>query len=380
MGLLAGVFAILAVVSTAYWLYAWGCVIRFRGRPRPVAATFPPVTVLKPLCGAHPGLYESLRSFCEQDYAEMQIVFGVRQPTDPAVEVVQRLMDEFRARHLKLVVNDRGVVVNPKVSNLANMYESAEHDLLVIADSDITVGSDYLKAVVAPLADPWVGLVTCLYGGSDSGRGWGAFGRLFIDDWFFPSALVSATGGTLRHAFGATLVFRRRGLEAIGGFAALGPYLADDYMLGELIARDGARVVLSRYVVETRVVEASFRALFLHELRWSRTMRAVRPVGYFLAAVTYGFVWSALALACSGGAWPAVVITGVHVAARLMVGGAARAVLPRSEYASRWSALLLPARDALSLVLWATSFMGRTVRWGRDRFAVDGRGRIEARS
>ena len=119
----------LAVASTIYWLYALGCVVRFRWRPRPVSAALPPVTVLKPLCGAHPGLYESLRSFCEQDYPGMQIVFAVRHAADPAVEVVHRLMDEYRARHLKLVVNDRAVGANPKVSNLANMLGSAEHDV-----------------------------------------------------------------------------------------------------------------------------------------------------------------------------------------------------------------------------------------------------------
>ena len=369
----------LAAASTLYWLYAFGCVVRFRGRPRPVSAALPRVTVLKPLCGAHPGLYESLRSFCEQDYPEWQIVFGVRHATDPAVEIVQRLMDEYRGLHTKLVVNDRDFGANPKVSNLTNMYESAEHDVVVIADSDISVGRDYLRSVVAPLADPGVGLVTCLYGGNGSGRGWGALGRLFIDDWFFPSALVSATGGRLHHAFGATLVFHRRGLEAIGGFAALGAYLADDYMLGELIARRGYRVVLSPYVVETTVVEHSFRALFLHELRWSRTMRAVRPVGYFLAAVTYGFVWSALAVACSGAAWPVLGVAAAHVAVRLAVHRAVGPALPSAGRFSTRSVWLLPVRDALSLVLWAVSFLGRTVRWGRHRFAVDDMGRIEPR-
>jgi ceramide glucosyltransferase len=366
-------------VSTAYWLYALTCVLMFRRRSRPVAANLPPVTVLKPLCGAHEGLYDSLRSFCDQDYPDAQILFGVRDAADPAVDAAQRLMDEFRDRNVKLVVNDRDVGVNPKVSNLANLYESAEHDVLLVADSDINVGRDYLKAVVAPLSDPRVGLVTCLYGGSGAGRGWGMLGRLFIDDWFFPSAVVSTTGGRLRHAFGATLVFRRRGLEKIGGFAALGPYLADDYMLGELMARHGDRVVLSPYVVETRVVEASFRALYLHELRWSRTMRAVRPVGFFLAAITYGFVWSALAVACAGAAWPVLAVTGAHVAARLAVHGAVRGALPSARQAPARAVWLLPVRDALSFVLWAVSFMGRTVRWGQNRFVVDGRGRIAPR-
>src|SRR5918996_39737 len=149
----------LVLASTLYWLYAWACVLRFRANGRrPTVGPLPPVTVLKPLCGAHPGLYESLRSFCEQDYPELQVVFGVRQAADPAVEVVHRLMHEYRACNLKLVVNDRDVGVNPKVSNLASMYESAEHDVLVLADSDVRVGRDCVRAVVAPLADPRVGL------------------------------------------------------------------------------------------------------------------------------------------------------------------------------------------------------------------------------
>ena len=379
---LTAVLGSLAAASTLYWLYALGCVLRFRRRAAAKAVALPPVTVLKPLAGAHPGLYESLRSFCEQDYPDFQIVFGVRHAADPAVDIVQRLMDEQRARNLKLVVNDRDVGVNPKVSNLANAYESAEHDVLVVADSDIRVGRDYLRAVVAPLADAGVGLVTCLYGGGGTGRGWGALGRLFIDDWFFPSALVSATGGTLRHAFGATLVFRRQTLDAIGGFGALGPYLADDYMLGERIARHGARVVLSSYVVETRVVETDFRALFLHELRWFRTMRAVRPIGFFFAASTYGFVWSALALAAGWGS-ATLSLAVVHAAVRVAVHCAVRDTLPGADATfsrpPRRRPWLLPVRDVLSFALWAVSFMGRTVRWSGHRFAVDRRGRIERR-
>ena len=366
---------LLAVVSTVYWGYALACVARFRRRRPPESGARPPVTVLKPLCGVHPALYESLRSFCAQEYPQFQIVFGVRDPADPAVDVVNRLMDEFRDRHLKLVVNDREVSANPKVSNLVNLYESAEHDVLVLADSDIRVGPDYLRTVVAPLGDPGVGLVTCLYRADGSGRGWGALARLFIEEWFFPAALVSATG-TMRHGFGATLVFRRRTLEAVGGFQAVGAYLADDYMLGERIAARGERVVLSPHVVETRVVERSFGALFLHELRWSRTMRAVRPLGYFGAALTYGFVWSALAIALTGAAWPALLVAAAHVGVRLALHVGARRALGQERPASLW---LLPARDALSLVLWAAAFTGRTVRWGGRRFVIDVFGRLTRR-
>ena len=376
---LAAAFLLLALASTAYWLYALRCVARFRRLRRPAGSALPPVTILKPLCGAHPDLYESLRSFCEQDYPDVQVVFGVRDPADPAIEVVQRLMNDLRARNLKLVVNERDVSVNPKVSNLVTLFASAEHDVLVIADSDIRVGPDYLRAVVAPLADPRVGLVTCLYRAGGTGRGWGALARLFIEEWFFPSALVSATGGFIRHAFGATLVVRRRTVDAIGGFEAVGAYLADDYMLGERVAARGEGVVLSPYVVETRVVERSLGALFFHELRWSRTMRAVRPIGYFCAALTYGFVWSALALVATGFAWPAVLAAGAHVAARLAVHRAAQGALAGDERRRAAPAWLLPVRDALSLVLWAAAFTGRTVRWGPHRFVIDLVGRLTRR-
>ncbi|MBM4439592.1 MAG: bacteriohopanetetrol glucosamine biosynthesis glycosyltransferase HpnI [Candidatus Rokubacteria bacterium] len=377
MNVLSATAVAAVLVSTAYWLYALGCIARFRRRSEAPVAGAPPVTILKPLCGAHPGLYDALRSFCAQDYSDFQLVFGVQDAADPAVEVVQRLMDEFRDRNLKLVVNERNASVNPKVANLINLYESAEHDVLVVADADIRVEPDYLRSVVAPLMRPDVDLVTCLYRAGDEGRGWGTLARLFIDDWFFPSALVSATGARLRHAFGATLVFRRSTLDAVGGLASVGAYLADDYVLGERIAARGGTVVLSRYVVETRVVASGFAALFFHELRWSRTMRAVRPVGYFLAAITYGFGWAALALVASGFAWPAVAATALHGAARAAVHRAARRALGgRSRARLAW---LLPARDALSIVLWAAAFTGRTVWWGRRRFSIDLSGRLERR-
>ena len=381
MSLVAVVALGLVVASTAYWLYALRCVGRFRQRVRAYGGFAPPVSVLKPLCGAHPGLYESLRSFCDQDYSDLQVVFGVRDAADPAVETVHRLMDEFRAVNIKLVVNDRDASVNPKVANLANLYESAEHDALVIADADIRVGRDYLRHVVAPLERPDVDLVTCLYRAGGEGRGWAALAHLFIDDWFFPSALVSVTGGAVRPAFGATLALRRRALDRVGGFASVGEYLADDYKLGERVAQGGGAVELSRYVVETRVVAESLAALFFHELRWSRTMRAVRPVGYFFAASTYGFVWAALALAVATVPGPAVAATVAHLLVRAAVHLRVQRTLrgdagPRSRL---WTIAFLPARDLLSFVLWAAAFTGRTVWWGRQRFAIDLAGRLERR-
>ena len=369
IGLLA-----LALVSAAYWLQAFRCTAAFRRRALETSAIAPRVTILKPLCGAVPHLYESLRSFCEQDYPEYQIVVGVRDADDSAVKVVSRLMAEYPRLDLRLVVNDRVLGTNPKVSNLANLYEAAKHDVLLVADSDIRVGPDYLRSVVAPLDDRQVGLVSCLYRGIADRGLWATLGAMFINEWFFPSALVGAHLEGVAHAFGATMVCRREMLERIGGFAALAHYLADDYRLGQLVTREGERVVIARYVVDTAVAAATFRELFLRELRWARTYRTVRPVGYFFSVVTLALPIALLALLAMRAAPASVVavlaLVGVRLTGAVVFSRAL--ALPVS-----WRHLsLVPIRDTLSLAIWALSFLGRTVYWAGRRFRVDRDGKL----
>jgi ceramide glucosyltransferase len=366
---------VLAAVSTAYWLVASWCAARFRRRPPHRASpSMPRVTVLKPVRSAGGHLYERLRSFCEQDYADYQIVVGVRDADDPAIGVVSRLMAEYPHLDLQLVVSDRVVGANPKVSNLANLYEAAKHDILVVADSDIHVGPDYLRTVVAPLEDPEVGLASCLYRGvSDRGL-WATLGAMFINEWFFPSVLVGARLEGVRYAFGATMVCRRQTLERVGGFAALAPYLADDYQLGRLVAADGGRVIIVPYVVDTSVTARTLRELFVHELRWARTYRTLRPLGYFFSVVTLALPVCALGLLAVEAAPAAVVGTLVLAAARFGVTAVvARALdLPLSPQ----HLCLVPVRDTLSLAIWAASFLGRTVQWAGQRFRVDRQGKM----
>jgi ceramide glucosyltransferase len=370
MSFLAIALLVLAAMSAAYWLGALWSTTTFR-RQLVRRSTFAPhVTILKPLCGAGGRLYESLRSFCEQDYPHYQIVVGVRSADDPAVTVVYRLMAEYPTLDLRLVVSDRLAGANPKVSNLANLYEAAKYDILVVADSDIRVGPDYLRTVVAPLEDREVSLVSCLYRGIADRNVWATLGAMFINEWFYPSALVGERLEGVAHAFGATMVCRRETLERIGGFGALAAYLADDYRLGQLITRDGGRVVIARYVVDTAVTAATFRDLFLHELRWARTYRTARPLGYFFSVVTLALPIAIFGALVGGPVAAAVLLLGIRLAGSVMFSR-------DLELPVTWRHLcLVPVRDTLSLAVWALSFLGRTVYWAGHRFRVDKDGKL----
>ena len=351
-----------AYVGLSAWQFA-----RFRRRRDPPAAGRPPVTILKPLYGPEPGLYENLRSFCDQDYPAFQVVFGLRSENDGAAEVVRRLMADLPDRDLALVIDGHVAGRNLKASNLHNMMRAAKHDLLFVADSDMRVGRDYLADVAAPFDDPRIGAVTCLYRGTPVGGPSSALGAMFINEWFLPSVLVALRFEKLRYCFGATMAVRRKLLDAAGGFAALAQYLADDHMLGKLVAGQGYSVHLSPYVVENMVVEPDLKGLFSHELRWARTVRTVRPAGYAASFVMYAVPLALLAAAVNEAtvAWHAV------AAGSLLIGLMPRIFLhyqARSAYypAARARPWLVPVRDLLCFVVWATSFLGRAVRW-RDQ-------------
>jgi ceramide glucosyltransferase len=333
----------------------------------------PAVTILKPLCGNEHELYECLRSFCDQDYPQFQIVFGLADGADPAAEVVSRLQREFPKLDLQLVVDRRQHGSSRKVSNLMNMLPLARHDFLVISDSDVRVRRDYLSRIVPPLLDPDVGVVTCPYRGVPRRGLWSLLGSMFINDWFVPSVRVAALCGSRAFAFGVTLALRRQVLADVGGFAAIANQLADDYRLGELTRARGLRTVLSAVVVETCVDERSFGALVRHELRWLRTIRAVRPLGYGLSFITFSVPAALLGCAISRGAGPAIVLLAVTALGRIVLHLRVRGTVSVSarDFA------VLPLREVLSLLLWAWGFVTRRVQWRDDRFRVTRDGSVQ---
>ena len=358
-----GVFGL---VAAAYAGFAClGSLLRPR-RAVP-AQTVPPVTVLKPLYGTEPRLYENLRSFCEQDTDQVQIVCAVRDAADPAVATVRRLQREFPALDLVLVADATRHGSNNKVSNLANAMQRARHDYIVIADSDISVPRDYLRRVVTPLLDPRTGIVTCPYVGRPQPGLWSRLGAQFINGWFIPSVFVAALFGSRDFAFGATIALRRQALADIGGFEAIANQLADDYRLGELTRARGLRTVLSEVIVETCVEEPTLAALVDHELRWLRTIRSVRPAGYAAAFPTFPLPLALLGTALSGCSDITLQALAFTVAARLVLHFYWS---PRGDRSS-WSALwAMPLHDLIVFGVWCWGFLGQKVKWRQSSFHV----------
>jgi len=359
---LAAIYAVLVLVAQAAW--------KSRAALQP-SAHLPPVTILKPLCGAEPGLYEHLRSFCGQDYPKFQVVFGIRDPADPARSVVERLQAEFPSLDIDLVVNPQQHGSNRKTSNLINMLLRARHDILAMADSDVFVGPDYLRSVTGPLMDPNVGLVTCIYQDIPTRRIWSRLGAMYINEWYVPSVLLAWLFGHRGYASGQTLCLRRDTLEAIGGLQAVSNHLAEDYRLGELIRGLGQRIVLSHYVVKGQHHEQDLDSLAHHELRWMRTLRALKPRSFRLIFLTFTLPMALLGaiLAAAGSSSPisAWVLCGITIAARLMLHFLHRVGGDRPLLCDFW---LLPAQDLLICWAWCRSFMTSQIIWRGVKFDV----------
>ncbi len=364
----------LALIASAYVMIATRMTWRFTGSASPAGEFTPPVTILKPLCGLEPGLYENLRTFCEQDYPTYQVVFGVRDANDPALPLVHKLINELPMQDLTVVEDARVMGTNLKVSNLANMQTAAKHGILVIADADMRVTDQYLRTIVTPLADPAVGCTTCLYKGSAASANLASrLGALFINEWFLPSVLVALRFEALRYCFGATMVVRTEVLQRVGGFAALSSDLADDHLLGKRISAAGYQVVLAPYVVENQVYEADMAALLKHELRWARTIKAVRPGGYAFSVVTYVVAMAVLYFAVSGLSSTGLIMLVFALGLRFLLH---RVVTRRLGMADACPLWLLGLRDLLCFGVWAASFCGSRVQWKSNRFTLESDGHL----
>jgi ceramide glucosyltransferase len=360
--------------SLVYTVIALARVAALSRRRAAPARALPPITVLKPVCGLEPKLYENLRSFCAQEYPEFQILFGVRDAQDAAIPVIERLIREFPERNAALVTDPRVIGSNYKVSNLANMMREARHDILVIADADTRVGPRYLAELAAAFADPRVGAVTCLYRGTPTGnRLPDRLGAMFINEWFLPSVLVALLSEPLEYCFGATMAVRREALQAIGGVEALASYLADDHMLGRLVAARGYKVTLARHIVEITIDEPDLKSLVLHELRWARTMRTVRPFGYAFSFLTDALPLSILVGLATGLHQSGFVLIGLAFLLRLLMHFVAGASLGSDDFVRPW---LVPVRDLLTFAIRAASFVGRRVEWRAQTFSVQADGQM----
>ncbi|MDT8068716.1 MAG: bacteriohopanetetrol glucosamine biosynthesis glycosyltransferase HpnI [Terriglobia bacterium] len=368
---LAVLFAILAGCGFGYLVLTLWAIYHWRRKVFTVDPNFTPaVSILKPLKGADPEMYEGFRSHCLQDYpAEYEIIFGVNDLSDPAVAEVDRLKREFPHRAIRLVICRDSGGTNRKVTNLAQMVREARYEYVIINDSDIRVPPNYLSDVFSHFADPQVGMVTALYRGVPQKSIWSRVESMIIADFAggILSALVVDRG--IKFALGSTLAISKKVLAEIGGLEPLSNFLADDYELGFRTFHAGYRVALAGVVVETFLPAYSFRQMYEHQLRWGRTMRDLRKSAYAGIIFTYGLSWAIIASIFAGFApWSLALLALVAVVRFLSTYSYARWVVLDAH--CRRNLWLVPLRDAIGVVVFIASFLGNTVTWRGEAFRL----------
>jgi ceramide glucosyltransferase len=320
---------------------------------------WPAVTVMKPLHGAEALLAEALETFFQQDYPALQLVFGVARADDPAAAIVQDLRARYPQIDATLVIDPTRHGANGKIGNLINMLPAAKHPVLVISDSDMHVAPDYVRRVAAALGKPGTGLATSLYVGRPAAPGVvGALGAAYINQIFASGAVMARALGR-QDCLGATMALRRSTLHRIGGFEALVPFVADDGVLGRLVHATGQRVAMAATIPATTVAETNLFALFSHELRWARTIRAMAPAAFLLSAVQFPVFWALLAVALV----PHHIGLVAVLALASLVRAASGRMIERALGAAVTPLWLVPLRDVLSVVVMAASLCGRKVAW-----------------
>jgi ceramide glucosyltransferase len=363
--------AAIAVVGAAYTLLAALLVGRFMRKPEGVAAHSPAVTILKPLHQGEPDLARNLETFFDQDYdGPVQILFGVHDETDPAIEVVRALQAKYPHLDTAIVADTALYGANAKVSNLINMLPAARHDTLVLSDSDIAVGRRWLSQVTAALARPGVGIVTCLYTGEPAKEGhrlWSSLAAMSTSYTFLPNAVLATSLSLATPCFGSTIALKRQTLDEVGGFAVFADQLADDYEMGKAVRGKGYTLAIPAMGVGHTAAEDTAADLLQHELRWNRTIRMVNPAGHAGSIVTHGFAFALMSAIFLDFNTVSLAILALTLVARLFLKG--RIDGHFGTYAGPY--WLMPLRDLLSFAVFVTSLFGETVHWRGTHFAVE---------
>ena len=369
------------VTSTGYLALVIIAGVRFRReRLRGVAAApeFPPVTVLKPVCGMEPGLEHHLTSFFEQAYPSYEIVFGARSEDDPALELARRISARYPSVPVTIVTTGEPWRPNAKVCSLVKMYEQSLHDYLIVSDSDVKVGPNYIAEVVQPLLDPRNGMVTCLYRGLPTCGLWSKLEALGMSVEMTAGAIVANLLEGMKFALGPTMAIRRDALDAIGGFEPLADFCSDDYVLGRNVVESGRNVVMSHHVIDHVVINRKFVSSMQHQIRWMKSTRCSRRAGHAGTALIFAMPFGLLGLLGSAMLHQWALGVGFFAAAYLnrvalaLVAGWG-VVNDRRALQSAW---LYPLRDLMGFLFWCSSYTGRTIVWREDRYRLEECGRM----
>ncbi len=349
----------LCAIAAVYQLLALFACLQAKRRKPTLTRQPLPVSILKPVRGADPSLRDAIASHLALE-GQFELLCGIRAD-DPAI----KLLSQFPKVR---VIQCSTQTPNGKVGTLIDLERAATHPLLIVNDADIRVDPDYLRRVTAPLADPQIGLVTCLYrplGDTFAAR----FEGLGVSTDFAPSALVARLVGVDEFAMGSTLAFRRSDLKRIGGFEAIATYLADDYQLGHKIHALGLKCVLSDVVVSTRL-SGGWLDVWRHQVRWARTIRVSKFGGYLGLPFTFATLWAVLALVL--GEWrPALALLLVRMLLAIEAGWF---VLRSRDVLTLF--YLIPLRDLFGVAVWIAGLFGSSVDWRGQRLKIDREGRI----
>jgi len=356
---------LMALGPLGYYVTATIAAIRFfrRERAKKLPAFTPPVSLLKPVKGVDFGSRENFASFCVQDYPEYEILFCVNEMSDAAVPVIEQVMKEFPERRIRILPNAPQIGSNHKVNNLVLLAREARHDILLQSDGDVRVGPNYVREMVAPFADPSVGVASCFYRGIAENNVWAELEAVGTASDFFAGALVAEWKEGITFALGASVATTKSWLSRIGGYEALANLLADDYEIGNRIYQAGGKVLLSREPVWTMYPAQGAKGFWEHQVRWARTVRLCRPLSFLGLLFTHGLPWAIVAALVAPAAWIGVTYLLAYLILRSVmawvvgVWGVGDDVLQRRIW-------LVPVRDVLNFAVWLAGFASNRVTWG----------------
>ncbi|HLB88218.1 MAG TPA: bacteriohopanetetrol glucosamine biosynthesis glycosyltransferase HpnI [Terriglobales bacterium] len=362
---------LLAAAPLVYYMLATVAALRFfrRERARKLPNYTPPVSLLKPVRGLDFGTYENFASFCRLDYPEYEILFAVNDECDPAMPVIEQVMAEFPGRRIRLLVGAEDLGANRKVNKLARLAKEAQNDVLVLTDGDVRVGSNFLREVVAPLADEKTGAVTSFYRGIAERNLWAELEAVGASGDFFAGVLVADWTEGIHFGLGASIATTKKWISKMGGFEAIAGTLADDYELGNRIAKAGGVVMLSREAVWTMYPAQTPTSFWSHQMRWARTIRLLRPWSYAGLLLTHGLPWTLLAALVAPARWMAASYLVAYAVLRLTMAWTVGVWGVRDDVL-RKKIWLVPLRDAFYFVIWLAGFGSNRITWGNDEYLV----------
>lgn len=377
-----GIFGL--ITSTVYSLMVVAGALHFRRQRVAVDPSFTPsVSLLKPLHGTEPNLAEHLEGFFQQDYPAYEILFCARALSDAGLQIAREVAARFPAIPSRFVVSGEPPFANAKVASLDRMAQLAQHAILIVSDSDVRVGPQYLRAVVAPFADDNVGLVTCPYRGVPSPAPavgnrraaalWAQLEGVGMSIEMTAGVLVANMLEGMQFALGPTMAVRSACVQEMGGFRVLGQYCADDFLLGNLVAAKGHRVVFSDHAIDHIVLNTGFLASLRHQVRWSKSTRFSRPKGHFGTALTYSMPFALLAFVAAiflHSPWVAAISLAWGIVNRMLLAAVVGAAVVQERSLPR-TMLLFPLRDLMGFCFWCASYGSNKILWRGEEYTLE---------